>query len=69
MVRAPEVEPDRLYTPGEVAEIFRVDPKTVVRWIKAEKFPGAYVRTVGGHHRVYGRGILRYMQADRPAAS
>lgn len=54
------VIPDKLYQPGEVASVFRVDPKTVVRWIKAGRFEDAeYLRTGGGHHRVYGRGIIR----------
>jgi predicted site-specific integrase-resolvase len=57
VVRASEVEPEALYTPGEVAGMFRVDPKTVVRWIKKGKFAGHYTRTGGGHHRIYGRGI------------
>jgi excisionase family DNA binding protein len=40
---------DRLLTPGEVADIFRVDPKTVTRWAKAGKFKR--IRTPGGHGR------------------
>lgn len=40
----------KLYTPGDVARIFRVDPKTVSRWAAAGKFPGAF-RTPGGHWR------------------
>lgn len=36
-------------TPAEVAQIFRVDPKTVTRWAKQGKL--ASVRTVGGHRR------------------
>lgn len=40
-------------TPGEVAEFFRVDPKTIVRWThKLEGF-----RTPGGHRRFYKDGI------------
>ena len=40
---------DRLLTPGEVAALFRVDPKTVTRWAKAGKLSS--IRTLGGHRR------------------
>lgn len=39
----------RLLTPGEVAQLFRVDPKTVTRWAKAGKL--TCVRTLGNHRR------------------
>ena len=42
-------EPDALLTPSEVANLFRVDPKTVTRWAKAGKISS--VRTLGGHRR------------------
>lgn len=38
-----------LLTPGEVAVMFRVDPKTVTRWAQAGKLSA--VRTLGGHRR------------------
>jgi excisionase family DNA binding protein len=38
-----------LLTPGEVATMFRVDPKTVTRWANAGKISS--VRTLGGHRR------------------
>lgn len=38
-----------LLTPGEVAALFRVDPKTVTRWGHAGKLVS--VKTPGGHHR------------------
>jgi excisionase family DNA binding protein len=41
--------PDRLLTPGEVAALFRVDPKTVSRWAAAGKL--SRIRTPGGHNR------------------
>lgn len=72
MVRLSEVDPEQLYTPGEVAGMFRVDPKTVVRWIKAGKFRNAYERTGGGHHRIYGHGIQKMILAartDEPASA
>lgn len=64
MVRASDVDPEELYAPGEVAAMFRVDPKTVVRWIKKGKFSGQYIKTPGGHHRVRGAGILSYVLAE-----
>jgi len=38
-----------LLTPGEVATLFRVDPKTVTRWAKSGKLTS--IRTLGGHRR------------------
>lgn len=40
---------DPLMTPGEVADLLRVDPKTVTRWAAANKIPS--LRTPGGHRR------------------
>jgi excisionase family DNA binding protein len=40
---------ERLLTPGEVAHMFRVDPKTVSRWAQAGRL--RYIRTPGGHRR------------------
>lgn len=40
-----------LMTPGEVAKLFRVDPKTVTRWATAGKL--RHTRTPGGHVRFY----------------
>ena len=40
---------DRLLTPGEVATLFRVDPKTVTRWAAAGRIKS--IRTPGGHRR------------------
>lgn len=42
-------EADRLLTPGEVAQLFRVDPNTVARW--ANKGRLTSIRTPGGHRR------------------
>lgn len=41
--------PSRLLTPGEVAALFRVDPKTVTRWAAAGRIGS--IRTPGGHRR------------------
>jgi excisionase family DNA binding protein len=40
---------DPLLTPAEVARLFRVDPKTVVRWAVAGKVGS--ITTPGGHRR------------------
>lgn len=47
VVRSPQR--DRLLTPGEVATLFRVDPKTVTRWASAGRIGS--IRTPGGHRR------------------
>jgi excisionase family DNA binding protein len=47
VVRTPQR--DRLLTPGEVATLFRVDPKTVTRWASAGRIGS--IRTPGGHRR------------------
>ena len=44
-----QVFPDQLLSPGEVAILFRVDPKTVSRWANQNLI--ASVRTLGGHRR------------------
>ena len=41
--------PERLLTPGEVALMFRVNPKTVTRWASAGRIGS--IRTPGGHRR------------------
>ena len=46
---ATQRRPDRLLTPGEVAALFRVDPKTVTRWAAAGRIGS--IRTPGGHRR------------------
>ncbi|WP_184725387.1 BldC family transcriptional regulator [Streptosporangium saharense] len=40
---------DRLLTPGEVARIFGVDPKTVNQWALTGKIPS--IRTPSNHRR------------------
>ncbi|MDA3628094.1 BldC family transcriptional regulator [Saccharopolyspora oryzae] len=40
---------EQLLTPGEVATLFRVDPKTVTRWATAGRIGS--IRTPGGHRR------------------
>jgi excisionase family DNA binding protein len=52
---------EKLLTPGEVAKMFRVDPKTVTRWAKAGYLRS--VRTPGGHRR-YDEASVRKFLAD-----
>lgn len=56
-------EPERLLTPGEVAQMFRVDPKTVTRWAKAGKLTS--VRTLGGHRRYRAAELAAVLTAAR----
>lgn len=43
----------RLMTPGEVAAVFRVDPRTVTRWGISSPPKLESTVTPGGHHRYY----------------
>lgn len=54
---------EALLTPGEVAVLFRVDPKTVSRWAKAGKLSS--VRTLGGHRR-FRESEIRELVARAP---
>jgi excisionase family DNA binding protein len=56
---------DRLLTPGEVAILFRVDPKTVTRWAKDGKLTSK--RTLGGQRR-YLEAEVRAFLAGEPTA-
>ncbi|HEV7207370.1 MAG TPA: developmental transcriptional regulator BldC [Mycobacteriales bacterium] len=67
-VRSNDAEP--LLTPAEVATMFRVDPKTVTRWAKADKLTS--IRTLGGHRRYREtevRALLARIPAPRQAQS
>ena len=50
-----------LLTPSEVAQMFRVDPKTVTRWAKAGKLTA--IKTLGGHRR-YRESEVRSLLAS-----
>lgn len=52
---------ERLLTPGEVAALFRVDPKTVTRWASAGRIGS--IRTPGGHRR-FRESEVRSLLAD-----
>jgi excisionase family DNA binding protein len=54
---------DELMTPGEVAKLFAVDPKTVSRWATAGKISS--VRTLGGHRRFRADEIRAMLAANQ----
>ena len=51
---------NELLTPGEVAVMFRVNPKTVTRWARAGRISS--VRTLGGHRRFRASEIRRFLE-------
>lgn len=57
-----EKEKSHLMTPSEVAEVFRVDPKTVTRWAQAGRLDA--IRTLGGHRR-FNREQVEALAAKR----
>lgn len=57
---------ERLLTPGEVATLFRVDPKTVTRWAAAGRISS--IRTPGGHRR-FRESEIRALLYGEPAAT
>ena len=59
--RGPD-EGGKLLTPSEVAELFRVDPKTVTRWAKTGKLSS--IRTLGGHRRYWESEVRRLLEAS-----
>lgn len=58
---------NELMTPAEVAELFRVDPKTVARWADNKKLP--FIRTLGGHRRFPRKEVMKMitMQQEEQA--
>ena len=58
---------EALLTPAEVAQMFRVNPKTVTRWARAGKISA--IRTLGGHRRFRASEIRHFLdhveEADR----
>lgn len=57
---------DRLLKPGEVADLFRVDPKTVTRWAAEGKLNS--IRTPGRHRR-FPESAVRALLARSGGAS
>jgi excisionase family DNA binding protein len=60
-----DYEGDKLLKPGEVADLFRVDPKTVTRWAAAGKI--SFITTPGGHKR-FRRSAVRKMLEEHESA-
>ena len=56
----------RLLTPGEVAAMFRVDPKTVTRWAAAGRISS--IRTPGGHRRFREDEVRALLSGTDPAS-
>ena len=54
---------DKLLTPGEVAAMLRVDPKTVTRWGADGKVP--CVKTPGGHRRFRTSVINKILEGEQ----
>ena len=49
-------------TPGEVATLFRVDPKTVTRWANDGRINR--IRTPGGHSRFRESEVRAMLRGD-----
>ena len=54
-----------LLTPGQVAELFNVNPKTVTRWARAGKITA--IRTLGGHRRFKAEEIHAFLTEQESA--
>jgi hypothetical protein len=70
-----DIQEEQMYTPAEVADLFRVDPKTVARWDKTGVFERNnvnVVRTMGNHRRFYKveiDALLQRMSSGAPKVS
>jgi excisionase family DNA binding protein len=58
---------DELLTPGGVAALLYVGPKTVTRWARSGKL--AYIRTPGGHRRYRRSDVLAIRAGTQPHAT
>lgn len=54
---------ESLLTPGEVANLFRVDPKTVTRWAAAGRISS--IRTPGGHRRFLESEVRSLLRGEQ----
>lgn len=54
---------DQLLTPGQVARLFGVDPKTVTRWADLGKLQARH--TLGGHRRYLAREVSALLEQRR----
>lgn len=58
---------DRVLTPAEVAEMFKVNPKTVTRYAAKGMLP--YFTTPGGHHRFYLGDVIAMINKSKGGRS
>jgi excisionase family DNA binding protein len=58
---------ERLLTPGEVATLFRVDPKTVTRWAASGRISS--IRTPGGHRRFREAEVRELLEGNGSSES
>lgn len=52
---------EKLLTSGEVAAMWKVDPKTVSRWANSGRLPS--IRTPGGHRRFRESVVLALLKS------
>jgi excisionase family DNA binding protein len=55
---------DELALLRDVGKIFRVDPKTVSRWVTKNRLPA--LRTPGGHYRVWRFDVETLLAGGTP---
>ena len=60
------LDDDELLTPAEVADLFRVNPKTVTRWARSGKLHA--IRTLGGHRRFRASDIRKHLEQQEEEA-
>ena len=63
----PPREAEPLLTPGEVATMFRCDPKTITRWARTGKLTA--IRTLGGHRRYREAEVMALLNRPSEAAT
>jgi len=56
-----QTKEDYLMTPGEVAKLFKVDPKTVTRWAHSRKLIS--ITTPGGHNRFWRSEVEKFLES------
>lgn len=56
------IDQEELLTPGEVAKLFKVDPKTVTRWAHSGRLSS--VTTPGGHKRFRKSEVCKFLGVE-----
>lgn len=63
---SPDPFTEPLYTTQEFAKRFRVDPKTVTRWIAQGRIPAtSVIRTPGGHIRIKASEVEKWWASSQ----